>query len=96
MLGFKRRAERTIADNERQVRRPWTSSDLGISGSQTVGPYPYLWAQHCVPARGFLSDERRSAPYEEVVLRDLTLEIHGLKSHYPAVTQTSLDARGST
>jgi hypothetical protein len=86
-------AERTIADNEQRVRRPWTSSDLGTSGSQTMGPY--LWAQHCAPAKGFLSEEC-SVLHEEVALRDLSWEIRGLLSQCPAVMQTPLDVQGWT
>ena len=36
-----RKLGRTIADNERRVRRSWTSSDLRTSESQTVGPCPF-------------------------------------------------------
>jgi hypothetical protein len=71
--------ERTIADNEQRVQRLWTSSDLGTSGNQTVGPYPYPWAQHCAraPAKGFPSEER-SALHEEIPLRNLSWEIRVL------------------
>ena len=86
-------AERTIADNEQRVRPLWTSSDLGTSGNQTVGPYP--WAQHCAPAKGFLSEER-SALHEEVALQHLTWEIRVLWSQYPAVMQMPLDVWEST
>jgi hypothetical protein len=88
-------AERTIADNERRARRSWTSSDLGTSGSQTVGPCP--WAQHRAPAKGFPSDEERSALHEEIaMLQHRPWEIRVLRFQFPAVMQTPLDVRGST
>ena len=89
-------AERTIADNERRVRRSWTSSDLGTSESQTVGPCP--WAQHRAPAKGLLSDEERSAAlHEEIALwQHPPWEIRVLWFQFPAVMQTPLDVWGST